>query len=642
MKQKEKKGKHEARKGTKRTAHEGEDDESEAGDGWSSNMDEEDEADTMNESSEDEEEIRNIRKRLREVREGDTIRYEDEGEEVEGEVISMERTGECRDAFREPDTMWVKVEGRTALQNVGVDETWSILNREQGKNKNKNKNKKSRERQAKGGENRTRPEERNGEPTEEAADGDPTMGEPQGAHEGKVPERRQPTAVQEGRHEQNRVERQGPGQMARGGDQGKAHPDGKWDGGQSTAGSDHSSADGSCGGAGTNERGGDKVGEEEHRRTSKRGPRDLDENQPARERRVNPGCGSHPDSNGKSTGNSDRGQNKRKRGQGEEGVETGSREVGTGKRMVGTEGKHHEAATHPNTSKRSCGNRIGDRVGRSHRGSTHSVGQGGDSRCGKAKDTNRNEGEISARCTDDIRKDERDKSNHDTVDQEEGRGKKGRGVGNLGEPVLQTVVNSEPHERQQTGSEKEESNSDGSREVWRPEGCANDDSTGLGGRQHDPICAGEPGPIRGESTARNASPRRGSGDQSMRLWRGKKRKRVQSMDDERNEGRVRADPPSGPEVRMRGMQGGTAAHADEDHENGGQGTEQAEQGGIHQRGGGEQAPAETGRTPQPRDESSEDEAPEWEECMRKQYPESRVQSRTETIHTVQEEEATNE
>ena len=100
------------------------------------------------------------------------------------------------------------------------------------------------------------------------------------------------------------------------------------------------------------------------------------------------------------------------------------------------------------------------------------------------------------------------------------------------------------------------------------------------------------------------------------------RKRVQSMDDERNEGRVRADPPSGPEVRMRGMQGGTAAHADEDHENGGQGTEQAEQGGIHQRGGGEQAPAETGRTPQPRDESSEDEAPEWEERIKKHYPAS--------------------
>ena len=46
-----KKGKQEARKGTKRAAHEGEDDENEAGDGWSSNTDEEDEADTMNESS---------------------------------------------------------------------------------------------------------------------------------------------------------------------------------------------------------------------------------------------------------------------------------------------------------------------------------------------------------------------------------------------------------------------------------------------------------------------------------------------------------------------------------------------------------------------------------------------------------------
>ena len=46
----------------------------------------------------------------------------------------------------------------------------------------------------------------------------------------------------------------------------------------------------------------------------------------------------------------------------------------------------------------------------------------------------------------------------------------------------------------------------------------------------------------------------------------------------------------------------------------------AEQGGIHQRGGGEQASAETGRAPQPSDESSEDEAPEWEERMRKQYP----------------------
>ena len=355
-----------------------------------------------------------------------------ENEGVKGTLVGMERTGHARDAFREPDVLWVRIAEQRELVAWNVTEKWRITKKILHMAANLNRARRPPVDAAAAAREERAP----------AADGPEKDYEVRACHEGGD------EGLSEERHEQDwldcRQARCLAGQTRRR----RAPKDAVTERPHCTPGAGGESRGGPCQRTGDDVLQGERVGRETYRGQDQCSPRRHDEEQSEGERRLGAGDRGNPSPDGGKEGNNPRGQDQGERGRAEGGMESPSHDMGR-REGVGSAGIP-PLATGPHSKEGSSSGGNGNRVGRGHRRIGPVFRQGHLDGPDPTNTGRKRRGENCAGPADELPGSSKTPRRRSSQSPNPGRGETVRTGSNLGEPLVCRILGgpgAEPNSR---------------------------------------------------------------------------------------------------------------------------------------------------------------------------------------------------